>query len=141
MSEAPSPARTPPRDESGRGSVFLGAAVLAAAGLVYVPGGLLLGAVLGSGFQLDPTWPWLASLVGNGLAAVMFTSGGALLALLCAAGASMAVARSPYAPLACAIAGLALLCTANLPLALVAFGLAYAATPQPVAVGATPAAG
>lgn len=125
---------TPPRDEPGRGLVFAGAAVLALVGLVYLPGGVLLGAVLGSGFQLDPTWPWLASLAGNGLAAVVFAAGGALLALLCAVGAGAAVGRATWAPWALGLAGAALLVTANLPVALVAFGLAYATGTEEVRV-------
>ena len=104
----------------------MGSVLLAAVGLVYLPGGLLLGAVLGSGLQLDPTWPWLVSLAGNGFAAVLFGSCGALLALLCAVGAGAAVGRAPWAPWALGAAGAALLLTANLPGAVLAFSLVYA---------------
>ncbi len=111
-------------------------------GLVYLPGGLLLGAVLGGGLQLDPTWPWLVGLAGNGFAAVLFASGGALLALLCAVGAAAAVGRATWAPWVLGAAGAALLFTANLPGAVLAFGLAFASASEarPAPIAAAPAA-
>jgi hypothetical protein len=122
-----------------RGWVQAGSAVLAGIGLVYVPAGLLLGAVLGFGFQLDPTWPWVPSLVGNGFAVVAFLGGGALVTLLCAIGAAAALGRAWFAPWALGLAGTALLCTANLPGAALAFGLAYATTSSTTAAPSTTA--
>ena len=141
MSEASAKTNTPPRDEPGRGFVFLGCAILSIGGLLYVPFGFAMGSVLGTEFALDPTWPRLLGLPGNGFVALVFTAAGAMFALASLGSAGAVITRWPYAPVACGAVGCVALFTANLPLTVVAFALAYSAMPQPVAVGAAPAAG
>lgn len=140
MSEAPAAPKAPlSPDAGGRGFELVGSALLVAMGLVYVPVGVLLGAELGAGFSLDPTWPWQVGLAGHGLTTLVFAGAGALMALASVVFAVGVVGWKEWAPAVGGALAIALLCTGNLPGGLLAFGVAVAAKglPRPGAVPTT----